>query len=172
MLRSNRRMERIRRVLSLRQPGLTTVRLIVAPMSYVPYTVVASGIADNSCFHNVANQTSAEFQGAPVAVDPARLPGNALRLAAPAPNPARGGRAVVEYALPGSAASGAPVSLRIYDTNGRHLRTLVSGPQAAGVYRVPFDGRDDHGSRLAPGIYYLRLVHGAEQQVKRLVVMD
>ena len=39
------------------QAGNTQVRLVVTAMSYVPYTVVVSGVSDVSCFQNTTNQT-------------------------------------------------------------------------------------------------------------------
>jgi hypothetical protein len=145
------------------------VRLLVSPMSHVGYTVVASGVADTSCFRNASPQTSTTFQGPPVAVDPAAPPAGALALAHPAPNPTRVG-ALLAYALPGPDGP-APVALELYDLGGRLVRTLVRASQPAGQYQVTWDGRDDHGRRLASGVYFVRLSLGARQQVKRLVIL-
>ena len=92
------------------QPGGTQVRLVVAHMSYVPYTVVAIGIADASCFQNVAGLLSAAFQGPPVSVDPRAALPRVLELSPPWPNPNRDGRVNVEYRLPAGAGAGLPVS--------------------------------------------------------------
>ncbi|HNX51536.1 MAG TPA: FlgD immunoglobulin-like domain containing protein, partial [Thermoanaerobaculaceae bacterium] len=145
------------------------VQLLVSPMAHVGYTVVASGVADVSCFHNASPQTSTAFQGPPVSVDPTAPRAGALRLAPPAPNPTRG-PAVLTYALPGTGES--RVALEMYDLGGRLVRTLVRASQSAGEYRVAWDGRDDHGRRLASGVYFVRLSLGArQQQVKRLVIL-
>jgi len=138
-------------------------------MSCVPYTVVASGVADTSCFRNAAAQTSAQFQGPPVAVEPGAPRVRSLRLAAPAPNPTRGGSLIV-YALPGTDGPAA-VSLELYDLSGRLVRTLVRAVQPAGEYRVACDGRDDRGQSLASGLYFVRLSAGASQQVRRLIIL-
>lgn len=144
------------------------VLLLVSPMSHVGYTVVASGVADTSCFHNASPQTSTAFQGPPVAVDPSVPAAGSLALASPAPNPTRGG-ALLAYALPGGGP--AAVALEMYDLGGRLVRTLVRATQPAGRYQVTWDGRDDHGRRLASGVYFVRLSLGARQQVKRLVIL-
>ena len=34
---------------------------------------------------------------------------------------------------------------------------LLDGPAVAGSHFVRWDGRDDQGSRVSPGIYFLRL---------------
>jgi hypothetical protein len=153
------------------QPNLTTVRLEVSSMSFVGYTVVASGLSDTTCFRNTTNQTSTTFQGPPVAVGSWMGAGAELALAPPVPNPARDRRSVIEYVLPASAGAGAPVLLEVYDLNGRRARALVQGVQPAGQHRVSFDGLDDRGRRLAAGVYYVRLARAGAQRTRRLVLM-
>ena len=148
--------------------GLVTVDLLVSPMGYVNYTVVAAGLQDTSCFHNAAAQTSASFVGPAVSVEPGRRAGRRLELAPPYPNPASG-PAVIEYTIPEDGAA-APVSLAVFDLGGRRLRTLVSTTQTSGVYRVRFDGRDDRGGHLAPGLYFVQISRGAQRNVRRLVL--
>lgn len=151
------------------QPGATEVRLVVSPMSHVPYTVVATGVADATCWRN-AGQAAAAFQGPPVAVAPgAGVPGR-LELAAPWPNPTSGGRATLSWRLP--AADGpARATLRLHDLAGRTVRTLVDGALPPGEHRIAFDGHDERGARLAPGLYFVRLSLGASHSTRRLVVM-
>ncbi len=151
------------------QADQQSVRLLVSPMSHVPYTAIASGVADVSCFHNAAAQTSIQFQGPPVAVDRGAPAVRALSLATPVPNPTRG-RSIVAYALPGTHGPVA-VSLEVYDLGGRLVRTLVRAVQPAGEYRVACDGRDNGGRSLASGLYFVRLSAGASQQVKRLIIL-
>lgn len=150
------------------QPGNSAVRLVVSSMAYVPYTVVSTGVADATCWRN-AGQATAAFQGPPVSVEgPAGL-ATRLELAAPWPNPTRDGRATFAWRVPGG--GGSRVSLRVHDLAGRTVRTLVDGGQAPGEYRTAFDGRDERGERLAPGLYFVRLSLGASHSSRRLVVM-
>lgn len=59
----------------------------------------------------------------------------------------------IELATPGHAA----VSIRIYDVAGRCLRTVVSpAPLPQGLHRFEWDGCDDGGRSLPPGIYFAR----------------
>jgi len=153
------------------QAGNTQVRLVVTAMSYVPYTVVVSGVADVSCFQNTTSQTSAQFQGPPVAVDNTGVWTARLELAPPFPNPVRRGSTTVEYRLPGGLGTSQDVLLAVFDPTGRRVRTLVSGPQSPGVYRVAFDGTDDRSQRLAPGLYFVRVSDGASMQTRRVVLM-
>jgi flagellar hook assembly protein FlgD len=75
-----------------------------------------------------------------------------LELADVRPNPAVG-PASVSFSLsrPG------PVTLEILDVQGRRVRMLAHGAQAAGPHRVDWDGRTDAGVAARAGIYLLRM---------------
>lgn len=79
-------------------------------------------------------------------------PVHRLALAAPAPNPSRVGAAIA-YSL--ARAGGAELTL--HAITGTRLRTLASGPRAAGPHRVVWDGRDEAGREVPPGLYFVRL---------------
>jgi len=59
----------------------------------------------------------------------------------------------LEYSLP----SRARVSLRLFDVQGRAVRTLVDQDAAAGSFRAAWDGRTDSGSAAGRGIYFAKL---------------
>jgi len=83
------------------------------------------------------------------------------------PNPAaRSAR--IAFALP--AAGGGDATLRVYDSMGRAVRTLGSA-FAAGRNEVTWDLRGEHGSRVAPGVYFARLAFGGRDLAQRLVVV-
>jgi hypothetical protein len=77
-----------------------------------------------------------------------------FRLDAAAPNPSRGTAVAIRFGL----ARADQVDLRVFDVSGRMLKTLASGSFAAGPYRMTWDGTDDSGARVQPGIYFYRLV--------------
>ena len=54
----------------------------------------------------------------------------------------------------------AQATLRVFDVQGRMVRTLVDSYLAAGPRTVEWDGRDDRGRPLASGTYYMRLQGG------------
>ncbi|HTO92022.1 MAG TPA: putative Ig domain-containing protein, partial [Candidatus Sulfotelmatobacter sp.] len=87
-------------------------------------------------------------------------------LMAAAPNPARG-RTRLEFSLsdPGD------VELSIFGVDGRRVRTLAKGTREPGVYHEIWDGSDDGGRVVAPGIYYVHLVAGGRRFVKSLAYL-
>jgi len=65
----------------------------------------------------------------------------------------------------------AAVRLALYDLQGRRVRLLVDGVQAAGRHQVRWDGRTDDGMRAASGVYFARLIgDGVDQTVKVMLV--
>ncbi|MBI2427459.1 MAG: M6 family metalloprotease domain-containing protein [Ignavibacteriales bacterium] len=59
-----------------------------------------------------------------------------------------------------------PVMLKVYDTLGKEVASLVNGKQTAGNHSVTFDA-----SRLASGIYLYRLSSGSFVQTKKMVLL-
>jgi hypothetical protein len=81
------------------------------------------------------------------------------------PNPlARG--TTVRYALPRPA----PVDVRVYDAAGTLVRRLVAGDQAAGYRHAYWNGCDDRGRGVTPGVYYCRLRAGDFRAAQKLVL--
>ena len=68
------------------------------------------------------------------------------------------------------------VSLSIYDTTGRLIRTLPLGYQSAGFYNsreraAYWDGRNETGESVASGIYFYQLTTPSFHQTRRLVII-
>ncbi len=57
------------------------------------------------------------------------------------------------------------ITLRIYDTIGREVATLVNEVKEAGSYEVPFNA-----SGLASGVYYCRLSSGGFRAIEKLLL--
>jgi hypothetical protein len=81
-----------------------------------------------------------------------------------APNPFATS-SVFRYAL----AAREHVELTIYDVQGRAVRTLVNGTEVAGPHAVAWDGRNDAGVTLSPGVYLARLSVGETVRAEKLV---
>jgi len=62
------------------------------------------------------------------------------------------------------------VSLVVYDRNGQVVRRLLEHVQySAGVYNLPWDGRNDHNLKLAPGVYlYAFELESGDNQTERV----
>jgi flagellar hook assembly protein FlgD len=63
------------------------------------------------------------------------------------------------------------VKLDVLDVSGRHVRTLVYGDVEAGRRVAVWEGRDDHGLRVASGVYFYRLRAGAFVETRRMVLL-
>lgn len=61
------------------------------------------------------------------------------------------------------------VQLRIFDTLGREVATLVDATRSPGTFEARWDGRDVTGRRLSSGVYFYRLI--LDQQAGQTRVM-
>jgi hypothetical protein len=100
--------------------------------------------------------------GGPRLLDPTHVV-----LAAPMPNPARGA-STLTFSLPTTQA----VELDVYDTRGALVRRLDHGVEGAGIYARVWDGRDDRGKRLRPGVYFSELRAGGQTFRRTLVRLE
>lgn len=96
-----------------------------------------------------------------------RPPADAGLALAISPNPSRG---AAEFAF--GVAEPGRVRLSIYDLSGRRVRSLFDGPGPAGAARVRWDGGDEGGRRVAPGVYLARIEQGGVATTRRIVRLD
>jgi hypothetical protein len=61
--------------------------------------------------------------------------------------------------------------LSVYDVEGRLVKTLLTGEQAAGDHTVTWDGSDSAGRGMASGIYYAQLRTATDSQTKAMVLV-
>lgn len=90
-----------------------------------------------------------------------------LAIFPPYPNPVRGGAAMLRYRLDRSGA----VSLRIHDGAGRLVRTLLDGGRDAGQHETRWDGRDESGQPVRPGMYFATIEASAERATTRFLLL-
>ncbi len=83
-----------------------------------------------------------------------------------APNPVRD-RATVTY----TTTRKGPVMLKVYDSAGRLIRTLVDRNEDAGVKTVYWDGMDNNRQPVAAGVYFFRLQAEDRTATKKIVVV-
>jgi hypothetical protein len=90
----------------------------------------------------------------------------AFELAMPTPNPASRG-SEISFSIPQES----QVQLRIFDVAGRQVRTLINGAMAAGPHTAKWDGADDAGLRVSPGIYMVQLTAPGETAHRKVTVV-
>ena len=84
------------------------------------------------------------------------LDGNTVQLYRPYPNPFSGTTRIAF----GVDALGAAVRIGVYDLSGRIVRPLVAGFVAGGRHETSWDGTDAAGTRVRPGVYFIRATIG------------
>ena len=83
---------------------------------------------------------------------PGEAAANRLETLRASPNPAREAcRIAFELATPQW------VDVQVFDVRGAAARSLFHGPRDAGPQSVVWDGRNDAGRAVAPGVYFVRL---------------
>ncbi len=70
-----------------------------------------------------------------------------------------------------SLAQRGPVTLRVYNSLGQVVSTLVNEIQPAGAYEVEWDGRSASGNRVASGLYFYRLEAGEFVKSRKMVLL-
>ena len=78
--------------------------------------------------------------------------------------------------IPFQLSEDSPVSVAIYDTTGKLMRTLSLGYRSAGFYQnreraAYWDGRNALGEPVASGVYFYQLVTPSFQQTKRMLIL-
>ncbi len=86
-------------------------------------------------------------------------------LEAPQPNPTRG-FSELAFELP----SAQRLEAVVLDLGGRQVRRLAGGWQAAGAHRLSWDGRDELGRKVTPGVYFYRLVGEDDTRRQRVLI--
>ena len=87
-----------------------------------------------------------------------------LSLQRPSPDPSEGPVAL-RFSLPASGR----VQLRVFDVEGRIVRTIVQESRDANTYTELWDGTDASGVTVPPGVYLARVEAGGAVRSQRLV---
>ncbi len=92
----------------------------------------------------------------------------ALRCLPPRPQPSAG-RVTIAFELPRDAR----VTLAVHDVTGRRVRDLLPGHDLpAGRHEATWDGRDERGAAVPPGVYWARLEAAGAVASRRIVRLD
>jgi hypothetical protein len=89
------------------------------------------------------------------------------RLFDPAPNPGPG-NAFIRYSL----ATETHVTLRLFDLAGRNVRSLVNARQKPGNYQLRISDFQTGASRLARGVYFVKMRTDCFQATRKLILTE
>ncbi len=64
-----------------------------------------------------------------------------------------------------------PVEVCVFDLSGRLVRRLYSDQMPAGTHHLAWNGRSDHGQRVASSVYLLHIRAGTNVTKKRVVLL-
>ena len=78
--------------------------------------------------------------------------------------------------IPYRLATDSPLTIHIYNTKGRLVRTISLGNKNAGVYTTKnkaayWDGRDSLGDKVASGVYFYQLQAGEFRATRKMVIL-
>jgi sugar lactone lactonase YvrE len=82
-------------------------------------------------------------------------------------NPAKGDKSYIATHL----ASAGKVTVKVYDPGGRLVRDIFEGDRNSGDYSDEWDGRNDGGSKVASGVYLVRIEGPGFKTTKRVLVV-
>ncbi len=73
----------------------------------------------------------------------------------------------IRFSLPESAG----VTLKIYNTLGQEIKTLVNSDMSAGTYNLKWDGTDNSGSKVSTGVYIYKIAAGEFNETRKMVLL-
>jgi predicted extracellular nuclease len=121
-------------------------RILVSPAlvagAAVDIAHVCSGFADAASDHDPVVASVVPVHAPPGAT------GSAVAIQSIRPNPSSGVATIV-------VSGGPPATATIHDARGRRVRCLP--PADADAHEFRWDGKDDTGRRVAPGVYFVRV---------------
>lgn len=88
-----------------------------------------------------------------------------------APNPTRAGGGGSGVTLSFDLPAAASLELAIFDVNGRQVATVARGLHAAGAHRVAWNGLDESGAAVSPGVYFAKLTDASGSATSRIVAI-
>jgi len=106
-----------------------------------------------------------ECTGGPSAVDPEEVP-LVFSVKPNYPNPFNP-MTTISFSLPATAQT----SVRVYDSAGRLVRTLINQELESAVHEVTWPGRDDDNKQVASGVYFYSVISGEYSHTGRMALI-
>jgi flagellar hook assembly protein FlgD len=63
------------------------------------------------------------------------------------------------------------VSLKVYDNQGRFVRSLLNNTMHVGRHEISWDGRNNQGESVSAGVYYYMLQTASFNQSKKMTLV-
>jgi hypothetical protein len=63
------------------------------------------------------------------------------------------------------------VEVRVYSVTGRVVRTVEAGAMTPGYYRFEWDGRDEGGYKVGPGVYFVKAQTGGSGLTRKIILL-
>ena len=82
-------------------------------------------------------------------------------------DPDSGEYATIKY----NVLQGGNVDMKILDSRGREIKTLVTGHKSSGSYVIIWNGKDDNGKKVGSGIYLIQLKTNRGSIIKKIAVV-
>jgi hypothetical protein len=143
-----------------------TVILKTGQQLPLSYTLLVSGVQDTSCYKNqIAPNSSIQFDGETTSVPGEPTPA-VDRLHQNFPNPFNP-LTTIEVSLAGNA----HVRLRIFDPQGRIVRTLADADLGAGVWRFLWNGVSEDGKVCSSGVYFYTIESNRIRETKKMILL-
>jgi uncharacterized lipoprotein YddW (UPF0748 family) len=76
----------------------------------------------------------------------------------------------IRYVIPNDDAP-VPTSLKIYNVTGQEVIILIDEEKNPGEHTALWNGRDRNGTEVASGVYFCHLRAGANQQVRKMILV-
>lgn len=132
--------------------------------SRTPHTIkLAVGSVDTTLVYAAGADSTVEIQlQVPSSDVPGYTPPPTLGLAQNRPNPFRN-RTVIDYSL----GDRCPITLELFDMNGRRIRTLLDRVMSKGKHQYVLDASD-----LPAGVYFYRVQAGKVVGTEKLVIVE
>jgi hypothetical protein len=134
--------------------------------AWVDVTTSRDTVNNKICGHVSSLSPFAIAVPVPTAVNDEPIP-NRFALHANVPNPFNP-ITTIHYDVP---RGGADVNITVYDVSGRLVRELVNEHRAPGNWTVTWNGEDNHGVRVASGVYFYRMRAGDFIETKKMVLL-
>jgi hypothetical protein len=81
------------------------------------------------------------------------------------PNPSRS-----EFRIQLALSGDRPIGVYVYSVEGQLVRTLVDGETMSGVCSLVWGGRNDEGTKVAAGVYFVVLREGEQTTIKKMIL--